>query len=244
VTDILTISDVSVNFDGFIAIDCLSMCLSPNELRVVIGPNGSGKTTLLDMLCGKTVPTSGSILFNGHELTDMEDYQISRVGVGRKFQSPSIYQNLTVSENLGLSSSADRGVWGTLFRPNSRDVNLQIEAVAEQIFLKEQLQKKAGILSHGQKQWLEIGKLIMQDSELMLLDEPVAGMSPKECELTAALLKEISLGRTLIVVEHDMDFVNLISQTVTVLDQGRILIEGTLDSVRKNRQVIEVYLGE
>ncbi len=240
---VLTVDNLTVSFDGFKAVDHLSLSINERELRVVIGPNGAGKTTLLDMICGKTKPTSGSIRFRDIELTQLQEHQIVRAGVGRKFQNPSIYEDLTVQENLEISIPEAHGVWASiLFRRTAR-VLARIEEVAGQINLKDHLKKKSGLLSHGQKQWLEIGMLLIQEPELMLLDEPVAGMSPRERELTAELLRTISLGKALVVIEHDMDFVKSIASKVTVLHQGRLLSEGTIDQVQKDPRVIDVYLG-
>lgn len=240
---VLSIEHLSVSFDGFKAVDDLSLEIGRNELRVVIGPNGAGKTTLLDMICGKTRPTEGSIRFGGVELTRMPEYRIVRLGVGRKFQNPSIYEDLTVSENLEISIPQARGVWGSIFFRKTRAIREHIDRIAEEVMLAEHLRMKSGKLSHGQKQWLEIGMLLMQDPQLLLLDEPVAGMSPREREQTAVLLKRIAAGKSLVVIEHDMDFVRSIANKVTVLHQGRLLSEGTVDEVQADPRVIEVYLG-
>ena len=240
---VLTVSNLTVSFDGFKAVDDLSLSINDRELRVVIGPNGAGKTTLLDMICGKTKPTSGSIRFREIELVQMEEHQIVRAGVGRKFQNPSIYEDLTVMENLEISIPQAHGVWASILFRRTPKVTERIDEVASQVNLKDQLRKKSGLLSHGQKQWLEIGMLLMQEPELMLLDEPVAGMSPREREQTAELLRTISLGKSLVVIEHDMDFVKSIASKVTVLHQGRLLSEGTIEQVQSDPRVIDVYLG-
>lgn len=240
---ILYVEDLTVSFDGFKAVDSLNFYVDKNELRVVIGPNGAGKTTLLDLICGKTKASSGSIRFKNQELTTMREHEIVRAGVGRKFQTPSIYESLTVYQNLELSCPRNRGVFGSLLRPLDVDSEQRIEEVAMQIALVEQLHDTAGLLSHGQKQWLEIGMLLIQDPELLLLDEPVAGMSPREREQTASLLRRIAANRSMIVIEHDMQFVEDIAQRVTVLHQGKILSEGTMDTVKRDANVIEVYLG-
>jgi len=242
-SEILTVSELTVSFDGFLAVDNLTFAVEHEELRVVIGPNGAGKTTLLDMICGKTKPTHGSIRFKGMELSQMIDYQITRAGVGRKFQTPSTYQDLTVFENLEISSPYKRSVFGSLFFKRTPEIREKIESVAERISLQDELETKAGTLSHGKKQWLEIGLLLMQDPDLLLLDEPVAGMSAREREVTAQLLKDVAVGRSLVVIEHDMAFVKMIAQTVTVLHQGRLLAEGSMDEVQNDERVIEVYLG-
>jgi urea transport system ATP-binding protein len=195
------------------------------------------------MICGKTKPTSGSIRFREIELVQMEEHQIVRAGVGRKFQNPSIYEDLTVMENLEISIPQAHGVWASILFRRTPKVTERIDEVASQVNLKDQLRKKSGLLSHGQKQWLEIGMLLMQEPELMLLDEPVAGMSPREREQTAELLRTISLGKSLVVIEHDMDFVKSIASKVTVLHQGRLLSEGTIEQVQSDPRVIDVYLG-
>ncbi len=240
---ILAVEDLTVSFDGFKAVDGLNFYVEKDELRCVIGPNGAGKTTLLDMICGKTKPSGGRIRFKNYELTDMIEYQITRAGVGRKFQTPSVYEDLAVIENLEISYPKKRNVLGSLFFNRTAEIVEKIESVAEQIYLKDQLGTKAGQLSHGQKQWLEIGMLLMQDPELLLLDEPVAGMSPKEREQTAELLNGISKGRSILVIEHDMAFVRMIAHKVTVLHQGRLLTEGSMDEVQSDERVKEVYLG-
>ena len=240
---ILQVEGLTVSFDGFKAVDGLNFYVDENELRCVIGPNGAGKTTLLDMICGKTKPSAGTIKFKKYELSEMIEYQITRIGVGRKFQNPSTYEDLTVLENLEISYPKKRNVLGSLFFKRTDEIREKIEAVAREIFLKDELHTKAGLLSHGQKQWLEIGMLLMQDPELMLLDEPVAGMSARERELTADLLKRISSGRSMVVIEHDMAFVRMIAHKVTVLHQGKLLAEGSMDEVQNDERVIEVYLG-
>ena len=242
-SEILSVTDLTVSFDGFKAVDNLSFSVDRDELRVVIGPNGAGKTTLLDMICGKTKPTHGSIRFKDLELSNMVEYQITRAGVGRKFQTPSIYQDLTVFENLEISSPEHRGLFSSLFFKNDRRTVERIESVAEAVSLQGELHSQAGTMSHGQKQWLEIGLLLMQDPDLMLLDEPVAGMSARERALTAELLKGIAKGRSLVVIEHDMVFVKMIAKKISVLHQGRLLAEGSMDQVQNDERVIEVYLG-
>jgi len=239
---VLAIEGLTVSFDGFKAVDNLNLYIDRNEVRVVIGPNGAGKTTVLDLICGKTRATSGSIQFDGQELTTMREYNIVRAGVGRKFQNPSIYENLTVFENLEMSYPAAQGLGCAVFKRNAQ-VIARVEEVAREIFLGDLLQQQADLLSHGQKQWLEIGMLLMQDPELLMLDEPVAGMSVNERAQTAELLKRISQGRSVLVIEHDMEFVKSIAHKVTVLHQGKVLAEGSMESVQSNPKVIEVYLG-
>ena len=241
--EILSISGLSVSFDGFKAVDDLSLSVDRDELRVVIGPNGAGKTTVLDMICGKTRPTAGSIRFKGIELTTLSEHRIVRLGVGRKFQTPSTYEDLTVLENLEISFPEKRGVFGSLFFARTKALMNKIHAVAEAVFLGAHLRAKAARLSHGQKQWLEIGMLLMQDPELMLLDEPVAGMSAREREQTAELLKRIAPGRSIVLIEHDMAFVRMIAHKITVLHQGKLLSEGSLEAIQKDERVIDVYLG-
>ncbi|ACT49948.1 MULTISPECIES: urea ABC transporter ATP-binding protein UrtD [Methylovorus] len=240
---ILAIEDLTVSFDGFKAVDKLNLYVDKNELRVVIGPNGAGKTTVLDLICGKTKSTSGSIKFKNKELTKLAEHEIVRAGVGRKFQTPSIYENLTVYQNLEVSYPRGRSVWGSLLFKRSDDVMTRVYKVAEEILLKDLLDMEAALLSHGQKQWLEIGMLLMQEPELLMLDEPVAGMSAKERDQTADLLNRICQNRSVIVIEHDMEFVKKIAHKVTVLHQGKILAEGSMDKVQADEKVIEVYLG-
>jgi len=239
----LYIEGLTVSFDGFKAVDDLNLYVDKDELRVVIGPNGAGKTTVLDLICGKTKSTSGSIKFKDKELTNLSEHQIVHEGVGRKFQTPSIYENLTVYQNLEVSYPKGRSVFGALFFKMNNDIDKRIKQVAEEIFLSDLLYTEAALLSHGQKQWLEIGMLLIQDPELLMLDEPVAGMSVKEREQTAELLKRICVGRSVLVIEHDMEFVERIAHKVTVLHQGKILAEGDMKTVQNNPDVIEVYLG-
>lgn len=240
---VLAIEDLTVSFDGFKAVDKLTLYVDKNELRVVIGPNGAGKTTVLDLICGKTKSTSGSIKFKNKELTSLSEHEIVRAGVGRKFQTPSIYENLSVYQNLEVSFPKGRGVWGSLFFKSNEKVVSSVHKIAREIMLEDQLDMEAALLSHGQKQWLEIGMLLMQDPELLMLDEPVAGMSAKERDQTADLLNRICKNRSVVVIEHDMEFVKKIAHKVTVLHQGKILAEGTMDKVQKDEKVIEVYLG-
>ncbi len=240
---VLAIEDLTVSFDGFKAVDNLTMYIDKNELRVVIGPNGAGKTTVLDLICGKTKSTSGSIKFMNKELTKLSEHEIVREGVGRKFQTPSIYENLSVYQNLEVSYPKGRGVFGSLTFKRTAEVEAQVRKIAAEIMLTEMLDMEAALLSHGQKQWLEIGMLLMQEPELLMLDEPVAGMSAKERDQTAELLNKISSNRSVLVIEHDMEFVKKIADKVTVLHQGKILAEGSMDQVQSNEHVIEVYLG-
>jgi urea transport system ATP-binding protein len=239
----LAVEDLTVSFDGFKAIDALTLYVDKNELRVIIGPNGAGKTTLLDLICGKTKAASGSIKFKNTELTGMAEYKRVRLGIGRKFQTPSIYENLSVFQNLEVSYPKGRSVLGALTFKCTDEIRTRVRLVAEDIHLADKLEAEAGLLSHGQKQWLEIGMLLMQDPELLLLDEPIAGMSAREREMTAELLQRICQNRAVIVIEHDMDFVKQIAHKVTVMHQGRIIAEGSMASVQNDPRVIDVYLG-
>lgn len=240
---LLYIEDLTVSFDGFKAVDALNLYVNENELRVIIGPNGAGKTTVLDLICGKTKATGGSVKFRNREIIGMAEHEIVRAGIGRKFQTPSIYENLTVFENLEVSFPRGRSVLGAIAFRRSADVVERVRAVAEMVFLKDQLDLEGACLSHGQKQWLEIGMLLMQDPQLLMLDEPVAGMSVVEREKTAELLKRISKDRAIIIIEHDMEFVQKIAHKVTVLHLGKILAEGSMDAIQANTKVQDVYLG-
>ncbi len=240
---ILSVEDLTVSFDGFRAVDGLSLSVAQDELRVIIGPNGAGKTTLLDIICGKTRPSAGRVMFEGRDLVRMAEFDIVRAGVGRKFQTPSVYEDLTVLENFEISLPNAHGVLRSLRFRRTDEVRARIEAMAAQVFLADRLLEKAGRLSHGQKQWLEIGMLLMQAPRLLLLDEPVAGMSPREREQTAELLARIARGKSVVVIEHDMDFVKRIAHKVTVLHQGRLLSEGSVAEVQADPRVLDVYLG-
>jgi urea transport system ATP-binding protein len=238
---LLAVEGLTVSFDGFKAVNDLSFYVEENEIRVIIGPNGAGKTTVLDLICGKA--TSGSIQFRGKELTHMRENEIVQAGVGRKFQTPSVFEDLTVFENLEISFPRGRTVFGSLTFKRDAAVKERVEEVAEMIFLKDRLNVYADELSHGQKQWLEIGMLLIQNPDLLMLDEPVAGMSVSEREKTAELLHRIIKDRSVLVIEHDMKFVEDIAHKVTVLHQGQILSEGTMEKVKNDPKVIEVYLG-
>ncbi len=240
---LLALEGVSVSFDGFKAVDGLNLYIDKGELRVIIGPNGAGKTTVLDLICGRTRVSEGSIKFKDQEISACKEQEIVRRGIGRKFQTPTIYEDLTVFENLELSLPRGRNVLGALFWKRTDEVVERVHQIAEMIFLKEYLDRSAETLSHGQKQWLEIGMLLIQDPELLMLDEPVAGMSVSERVKTAALLNEIIKDRSVIVIEHDMKFVASIAHRVTVLHQGKVLAEGDMLSVQNNPKVKEVYLG-
>ena len=242
---LLCVDNVSVAFDGFKAITELTLILDEGELRCIIGPNGAGKTTLQDIITGKTKPDSGSVFLVGDntDLTALAEYEIAERGICRKFQRPTVFQGHTVFENLELALPGKKGVFASLFARLSKQQHERIDEVLETIGLKEQKYAAAGLLSHGQKQWLEIGMLLAQDPRVLLVDEPVAGMTHQETEKTAELLSSLAGKRTVVVVEHDMEFVRSIARTVTVLHEGRILAEGSMDAVQANPKVIEVYLG-
>ena len=240
---VLAVEGLTVSFDGFKAVDDLSFYVEPNECRVIIGPNGAGKTTVLDLICGRTKATGGSVNFKGMELLNKREDQIVLAGVGRKFQTPSVYEDLTVFENLELSYPHGHSVFGALVFRRDTKVKERIAEIAETIFLDDLLDQKAAFLSHGQKQWLEIGMLLIQDPELLMLDEPVAGMSVAERKKTAELLNKIIGDRAVIVIEHDMGFVADIATRVTVLHQGKTLSEGSMERVQNDPKVVEVYLG-
>ncbi|MGZ5269029.1 MAG: urea ABC transporter ATP-binding protein UrtD [Ramlibacter sp.] len=241
---ILYLEDVSVSFDGFRAINGLSLDIAPGELRCIIGPNGAGKTTLMDIVTGKTRPDSGSVFFGSTiDLLRYRESQIAQMGIGRKFQKPTVFEHLTVFENLELALQADKGVPASVFfRLDSAQAD-RLAHVLQTIQLAAAVNRLAGTLSHGQKQWLEIGMLLMQDPRLLLLDEPVAGMTDEETERTAELFLSLKGSHSLMVVEHDMAFIQSISEKVTVLHEGRVLAEGPLADVQNDERVIEVYLG-
>ena len=239
----LALDSLTVSFDGFKAVDDLNLYVDENEIHVIIGPNGAGKTTVLDLICGKTRPASGSIKFLNEEISNLNEPKIVHKGIGRKFQTPSIYEDLTVIENLELSYPRGRNVLGALFFKRDSEVADRLHEVAKEVFLSDCLDMQAALLSHGQKQWLEIGMLLIQEPKLLMLDEPVAGMSVSERVKTAEMLNRITENRSVLVVEHDMNFVKDIAHKVTVLHQGKILAEGDMESVQANPKVIEVYLG-
>ena len=240
----LYLEKVSVWFDSFRALNDLSLYIEEGELRCIIGPNGAGKTTLMDVITGKTRPTEGSAFFGQtYDLAKMSTEQIAEAGIGRKFQKPTVFENFTVLENLLLAAPKDKRVKKSFFSKLDADVQIALDQTLEQIRLKELVNKPAGLLSHGQKQWLEIGMLLMQRPKLILLDEPVAGMTDAETERTAELCLELKKEHTLVVVEHDMAFVKALGGKVTVLHEGSVLAEGDLDAVQNDQRVIEVYLG-
>lgn len=240
---LLALENVSVSFDGFKAVNDLNLYIEKGELRVIIGPNGAGKTTVLDLICGRTKVTGGSIKFKDQEITGLTEHEIVRRGIGRKFQTPSIYEDLTVFENLEISFPRGRNVTGALFWKRSDEIIARVREIAGMIFLEDHLDRMAETLSHGQKQWLEIGMLLIQDPELLMLDEPVAGMSVSERVRTADLLATIATGRAVIVIEHDMKFVESIAHRITVLHQGKVLAEGDMARIHDDPKVQEVYLG-
>ena len=241
---LLYLNGVTVSFDGFKALNELSLIVEPGELRTIIGPNGAGKTTMMDVVTGKTRPDSGEVFFQGTaDLTRLDEAEIVNLGIGRKFQRPTVFENLTVCENLELSLADSRTIWGTLFALLTPDRRDRIGATLARIGLTDLSGRSAGALSHGQKQWLEIGMLLIHDRTLLLLDEPVAGMTDRETEETAELILDLAKDRTIIVVEHDMAFVRSLGARVTVLHEGSVLAEGSIDHVQDDPRVIEVYLG-
>ena len=241
---LLYLDGVHVSFDGFHAINNLSLTLAPGEMRAIIGPNGAGKTTMMDIITGKTKPDEGEVLFDGvTDLTRLDETRIAELGIGRKFQKPTVFESQTIEDNLLLALNVDHRVKGTLFWRETKAESERIERVLETIRLKDARSRLAGSLSHGQKQWLEIGMLLAQDPKLLLVDEPVAGMTDVETHQTAELLKEINREKTIMVVEHDMTFVRELGVKVTCLHEGTVLAEGTIDQVSSNERVIEVYLG-
>ncbi|RTZ67604.1 MAG: urea ABC transporter ATP-binding protein UrtD [Aquificaceae bacterium] len=242
---ILYVEDVTVSFDGFKAINDLNFYIEVGELRCMIGPNGAGKTTMMDIITGKTRPDKGSVFFGQNiDLLKMDEPEISQMGIGRKFQKPTVFEFHTVFENLELSIAGDKDVWSVFTAKLSSEQLDRIADVLTTIGLTENAYQRAGALSHGQKQWLEIGMLLMQNPKLLLVDEPVAGMTHQEMDRTAELLTSLAGEHSVVVVEHDMDFVRSIANKVTVLHQGSVLAEGTMDEVQNNQKVIEVYLGE
>ncbi|WP_083007600.1 urea ABC transporter ATP-binding protein UrtD [Halomonas sp. GT] len=241
---ILYMEDVSVSFDGFKAINNLNLTIDDGELRCIIGPNGAGKTTMMDIITGKTRPNEGSVWFGSrHNLLQMNEPDIASLGIGRKFQKPTVFEALSVFENLELAMAADKRIFPTLTARMTGEIKDRINEVLETIGLTELRYQPAGILSHGQKQWLEIGMLLMQRPRLLLVDEPVAGMTEQEMERTAELLTGLAGKQSVVVVEHDMGFVRSIARKVTVLHQGSVLAEGSMDQVSSDPNVVEVYLG-
>ena len=241
---ILYLEDVCVSFDGFKAINNLSLDIAPGELRCIIGPNGAGKTTMMDIITGKTRPDSGTVFFGSTiDLLRYNESQIAQMGIGRKFQKPTVFEQLSVFENLELALKTDKSVKRSMLHKLDSEQSDRLAGVIVQIHLAESVMRQAGNLSHGQKQWLEIGMLLMQQPQLLLLDEPVAGMTDEETERTAELFLSLKGKHSLMVVEHDMSFIKAISDIVTVLCDGAVLAQGTLDQVQADERVIEVYLG-
>ncbi len=241
---ILTIEGVTKSFDGFKAINDLNFYMDTGELRVVIGPNGAGKSTMLDLITGRTAPDVGKVEFGKDtDLTELNEYEINRLGIGRKFQTPSVYVDSTVFENIWLSLEGSRSLWSCLFSRISSEQRDRIQEVMKTIGLADKWDTKAGLLSHGQKQWLEIGMLLAQNPKLLLVDEPAAGMTDEETHKTGELLLSLEGKHSIVVIEHDMTFVRQIARKVTVLHQGHVLCEGTVDQVQNDERVIEVYLG-
>ncbi len=242
---ILYLNGVSVSFDGFKAINNLSLYVKKNELRSIIGPNGAGKTTMMDIITGKTRPDEGRVIYDDMvDLTTISEAEIANLGIGRKFQKPTVFENHSVYENLKLALEGRRKVFENLFFKLTSEDDDKIQEVLKTIALQEYSKRDAGELSHGQKQWLEIGMLLMQNPKLLLVDEPVAGMTKQESEHTAELLTSLAEKHSVVVVEHDMEFVRSLANRVTVLHQGSVLAEGDMDSVQNNEKVIEVYLGD
>jgi urea transport system ATP-binding protein len=240
----LYIEDVTVTFDGFKALNNLTLYVEPGELRCIIGPNGAGKTTMMDVITGKTRPDSGTVWFGDKlNLLTLSEPEIAQAGIGRKFQKPTVFEDLTVFENLELALAGSKSFLDTLLARTSPQQLERIDEVLEIIGLTDHRQLPGKVLSHGQKQWLEIGMLLMQDPELLLVDEPVAGMTPQEIERTAQLLQTLEGEHSVVVVEHDMDFVRSIAKRVTVLHEGRVLAEGEMSAMQKDPRVVEVYLG-
>ena len=242
--NLLELKNVSVSFEGFFALKELNIALKKGELRAIIGPNGAGKTTFLDVITGKVKPNNGEVLFNGNSLIGKKEHKIARVGVGRKFQSPRIFENLTVEENLEFSVSQSVSTLKLISNQATNEKKQEIEKLLNVINLTNSSKIKAGALSHGQKQWLEIAMLLGQKPSLMLVDEPVAGLTDEETELTADLLKSLAGKNTVVVIDHDMEFIRRLESDVTVLNQGAVLCEGKMESIQSDPKVIEVYLGK
>ncbi len=242
---VLYLEDISVNFDGFQALNKLNLYVEEGELLCIIGPNGAGKTTMMDVITGKTAADYGTAFFGRSiNLLELNEPDIAQAGIGRKFQKPTVFEFHTVFENLELAMKADKRVWPMLFAKLSGEQRDHIARVLETIGLQEHVHRPAGILSHGQKQWLEIGMLLMQEPQLLLVDEPVAGMTQQEMDQTAELLKSLAGDHSVVVVEHDMEFVRKIAHRVIVLHEGSVLAEGNMDQIQSDPRVIEVYLGE
>jgi len=245
ITDsVLYLDDVSVSFDGFKALNKLSFVVKHGEMRAIIGPNGAGKTTMMDVITGKTRPDTGTAVFDGtHDLTELDEADIANLGIGRKFQKPTVFESHTVADNIRLALDGERTTLSALFGERNNISAERIDAILERVRLVRLRDRLAGDLSHGQKQWLEIGMLLAQDPKLLLVDEPVAGMTDAETEDTASLLRDISKTHSVVVVEHDMTFVRALGVKVTCLHEGSVLAEGSIDAVSADQRVVEVYLG-
>jgi urea transport system ATP-binding protein len=240
----LYLDGITVSFDGFRALNNLSFAVEPGEMRAIIGPNGAGKTTMMDVVTGKTRPDAGDVVFDGrHDLTKLDESEIAELGIGRKFQKPTVFEMHTVEDNILLALKSDRRPRATLFWRDTAESEGRIDGILQITRLTAVRHRVAGGLSHGQKQWLEIGMLLAQEPKVLLVDEPVAGMTDAETQQTAELLKQINRDRTVVVVEHDMAFVRELGVKVTVLHEGSVLAEGSIDQVSENERVIEVYLG-
>tara|TARA_B100000029_G_scaffold499573_1_gene570155 strand:+ start:258 stop:1001 length:744 start_codon:yes stop_codon:yes gene_type:complete len=242
--NLLELDQISVSFEGFLALSNLNLSLQPGELRAVIGPNGAGKTTFLDVITGKIKPTSGDVIFKGYSLLGKMEHQIARLGIGRKFQSPRVFEKLSVYENLSLAISKPKKPWALLMNDQLNKHKDQILHLMKIVNLQSKSNVFAGDLSHGQKQWLEIAMLLAQDPDMLLVDEPVAGLTDEETELTADLLKSLAGDHTVLVIDHDMEFIRRLNSKVTVLHQGSVLCEGPMETIQKDPRVIEVYLGQ
>ncbi len=242
-SSLLMMQSVTVSFDGFKALNDLSFSIAEGELRAIIGPNGAGKTTFMDVVTGKTRPDKGRVVFGSTDVLRKSEAEIARLGIGRKFQRPTVFEHQTVFENLMMALANPRDPVAGIFYALNRSDRQRVQDVAEQINLQDVLQSEAGILSHGQKQWLEIGMLLAQEPKLLLVDEPAAGMTPTERERTVSILREVSKTRSVVVIEHDMEFVRNLDCRVTVLHEGSVLAEGFIDHVVNNEEVIDVYLG-
>ncbi|MCL6560537.1 MAG: urea ABC transporter ATP-binding protein UrtD [Firmicutes bacterium] len=241
---IMYLENITVDFDGFKALQALNSYVEYGELRFLIGPNGAGKTTLLDVICGRVKPAAGRVIFKEDiDICKKQEHEIVRLGISRKFQTPAVFANLTVFENLELSMRQNRGVFASLFASLTAGEEDIIHSTMETVGLSQKANEKAGSLAHGEKQWLEIGMMLVQEPELLLLDEPVAGMTKKETEKTGELLRHIARDRSVLVVEHDMEFVRRFAKKVTVLHEGKILCEGQVEQVQNDPRVVEVYLG-
>ncbi len=240
---VLFVENLSVSFDGFKAVDIPQYGIEHGELRVIIGPNGAGKTTFCDLVSGKTKPSSGRVYFDGKEITQMEESDIALSGIGRKFQTPTVFDSLTTYENLLLALPGNQGWKNNLLRPESREEVEKIDEILEKVSLIDQRQMPAKSLSHGQRQWLAISALIISKPKLLLVDEPAAGLTDLETEQTADLLLELAQEHTIVVIEHDMDFVRRLGKTVTVLNEGKVLAEGMIEEMERNEEVMEAYLG-